>query len=291
MPPFATPARPRNSNNSNSPYISPARSDFFDLLVYALPRFSDSLRRLTDIKNSAVSHRLKMSPAAALWLTLALIGLVISANSYFMGFQGLLPDAKGHLVTVIPLGREDVLFKPMVLFPPLLLWLSKAVNFSMWLVGLVIPDLPLSGGTSPQWHPAPRLTVWSNATLALAWWFGFLGSTIISATQGLFTRTVPLNQQRAYAERLNKINAIALNPKGIARARHEVSKANNWGRSAMWGMCLLAVAGWGWELFLANGALDGSNFDIKARWIYGLASTFMAELCWFIAEHSGKRLD
>lgn len=56
-------------------------------------------------------------------------------------------------------------------------------------------------------------------------------------------------------------------------------------------MFLLAIAGWGWELFIADGALDGSTFDTTARWIYGLSSTFLAELAWFIAEHSGKNLD
>ena len=56
-------------------------------------------------------------------------------------------------------------------------------------------------------------------------------------------------------------------------------------------MFLVALAGWGWEFFVANGALDGTNFDGTARWIYGLASTFMAELCWAIADFSGQKID
>lgn len=287
MPPTTTTTK---NTNPAKPAITPAPDGFLDLLIYAAPRFSDWLRRLTDIKNSAASRRLKMSPATGLWLTLALIGLVISANSYFIGFQQWQPDAAGQLTTVIPLGRDDVLFRPMALFPPILQWLSGVVNFASWLVGLAVPDLPMMGG-SPQWTPTPRPTVWSNATLALAWWVAAFGSVLISSTQGLFTRAVPMGKQRAYAARLNAIARIELNPKAIGPARREVRKANNWGLGAVWGMALLAVAGWGWELFVADGALDGSTFDTNARWIYGLSSTFLAELCWFIAEHSGHKID
>ena len=273
-----------------APQITPANDSFLELLVYALPRFSDMLRRMTDIKNSAASQKLRMSPAVALWLSLALVGLVISANSYFVGFQNWQPDVT-TLTTVIPLGRDDVAFRPMALFPPLLLWLSKLVNFAMWLVGLVIPDIAFTRGASPQWNPTVRPTVWGSATLALAWWVGAFVSMLISSTQGLFTRSVPLGKQREYAARLNKISKIDLNPKAITPAKREVRKANNYGRTAIWGMFLVAVAGWGWEFFVANGALDGTNFDETARWIYGLASTFMAELCWAIADFSGQKID
>ena len=102
-----------------TPQVTPSQDSFLELLLYALPRFSDLLRRITDIKNSAASHRLRMSPAVALWLSLALVGLVISANSYFVGFQTWQPDAE-TITTVIPLGRGDVAFRPMALFPPLL---------------------------------------------------------------------------------------------------------------------------------------------------------------------------
>ncbi len=280
MPPSST------RTPTQTPAVTPPRDGFLELLLYAVPRFSDFLRRLTDIKNSAASRKLKMSPAVGLWLTLALIGVVISANSYFVGFQELQPDTSTALTTVIPLGRADMVFRPMALFPPVQQMLAAVVNFAMWLVGGLIPDMPLM-----QWTPTPRPTVWSNATLALAWWVAAFGSVLISSTQGLFTRTTSLGKQREYAMRLNKINRIDLNPKAIAPAKREVSKANNYGRAAIWGMCLLAVAGWGWELFVANGALDGTDFNQKARWIYGLASTFMAELCWFIAEYSGQKLD
>lgn len=288
MPPSPSP-NPKPSPSPN-PAITEQSSGFFDVLLYAPARFSDFLRRVTDIKNSAASRKLRMSPSVGLWLTLALVGLVISANSYFLGFQELSGSAAEPLTTVIPLGRGDTVFRPMALFPPVLQLISHVVNFSSWLVGLLIPDIPLMSG-APEWNPTPRPTVWSNATLALAWWVGAFGSILISSTQGLFTRTSSLGNQRAYAVRLNKINAIDLNPKAIAPAKREVRKANNYGRSAIWLMCLLAVAGWGWELFIANGALDGTNFDTTTRWIYGLASTFMAELCWAIADFSGKKID
>ena len=285
-----TPPRRPVPTASTTPQVTPAQDSFLELLLYALPRFSDLLRRITDIKNSAASHRLRMSPAVALWLSLALVGLVISANSYFVGFQTWQPDAE-TITTVIPLGRGDVAFRPMALFPPLLLWLSKIVNFSMWLVGLVIPDIPFTNGASPQWNPMQRPTVWNSATLALAWWVGAFGSILISSTQGLFTRSVPLGKQREYAARLNKISKIDLNPKAITPAKRAVRKANNYGRTAIWGMFLVALAGWGWEFFVANGALDGTSFDQTARWIYGLASTFMAELCWAIADFSAQKID
>ena len=147
-----TPPRQPTSTRPTAPQVTPSKDSFLELLLYALPRFSDLLRRITDIKNSAASRRLRMSPAVALWLSLALVGLVISANSYFVGFQTWQPDAN-TITTVIPLGRGDVAFRPMALFPPLLLWLSKVVNFSMWLVGLVIPDMPFTNGASPQWNP------------------------------------------------------------------------------------------------------------------------------------------
>ena len=285
-----TPPRRPTPTTPTTPQITPSKDSFLDLLLYALPRFSDLLRRITDIKNSAASQRLRMSPAVALWLSLALVGLVISANSYFVGFQTWQPDAE-TITTVIPLGRGDVAFRPMSLFPPLLLWLSKVINFSMWLVGLVIPEAAFTHGTVPQWHPTVRPTIWSSATLALAWWVGALGSILISSTQGLFTRSVPLGKQREYAARLNKISKIDLNPKAISPAKREVRKANNYGRTAIWGMFLVALAGWGWEFFVANGALDGTRFDQTARWIYGLASTFMAELCWAISDFSGQKID
>lgn len=229
-----------------------------------------------------------MSPGVGLWLTLALIGVVISANSYFIAIQHWQPDAE-NITTIIPLGREDVLFRPMALFPPLLLWLSKVVNFASWLVGLVVPDLPFGVmNDSPAWTPTPRPTVWSDATLALAWWAAAAGSVMISSTQGLFTRTVPLSKRREYADRLNKINRIQLNPKAIAPAKRAVSKANNHGQGAAWGLVILALAGWGWELFVADGALTGTDFGTTTQWIYGLASTFMAELCWFVAGFSDK---
>ena len=285
-----TPPRKTTPPTPTAPQVTPTKDSFIELLLYALPRFSDLLRRITDIKNSAASRKLRMSPAVALWLSLALVGLVISANSYFVGFQTWQPDAN-TITTVIPLGREDIAFRPMALFPPVLLWVSKVVNFSMWVVGWVIPDFPFTQGASPQWNPTSRPTVWSSATLALAWWVGAFGSILISSTQGLFTRSVPLGKQREYAARLNKISKIDLNPKAIAPAKREVRKANNYGRTAIWGMFLVAVAGWGWEFFVANGALDGTNFDETARWIYGLASTFMAELCWAIADFSGQKID
>lgn len=285
-----TPPRQTPTPTPPTPQVTPSQDSFLELLLYALPRFSDLLRRITDIKNSAASKKLRMSPAVALWLSLAIVGLVISANSYFVGFQTWQPDAE-TITTVIPLGRGDVAFRPMALFPPLLLWLSKVVNFSMWLVGLVIPDIPFTKGASPQWNPTVRPTVWSSATLALAWWVGAFGSILISSTQGLFTRSVPLGKQREYAARLNKISKIDLNPKAITPAKREVRKANNYGRTAIWGMFLVALTGWGWELFVANGALDGTSFDETARWIYGLASTFMAELCWAIADFSGQKID
>ena len=286
-PPRKTPPPPKPPA---TPQVTPSKDGFLELLLYALPRLSDLLRRITDIKNSAASKRLRMSPAVALWLSLALVGLVISANSYFVGFQSWQPDAE-TITTVIPVGRDDIAFRPMALFPPLLLWVSKVVNFSMWLVGLLIPDIPLTNGASPQWTPTLRPTVWSSATLALAWWVGAFGSILISSTQGLFTRSVPLGKQREYAVRLNKISKIDLNPKAIAPAKREVRKANNYGRTAIWGMFIVAVAGWGWEFFVANGALDGTSFDQTARWIYGLASTFMAELCWAIADFSSHKID
>ena len=289
MPPSST-ATASNNKTQQPTYITPSQDSFAELLLYALPRFSDLLRRVTDIKNSSASRKLRMSPSTALWLTLALVGIAISANSYSIGIQEWLPDAD-TITTVIPLGRDDVAFKPLALIPPVLLWLSKLVNFSMSLVSGLIPDLPLSDGSAPQWNPAYRETVWNQATLALAWWVGAFGSILISSTQGLFTRTVPLGKQREYANRLNKISRIELNPKAIAPARREVRKANNYGRAALWGMFIVALAGWGWELFVANGALDGTNFDTTARWIYGLASTFMAELCWAIADFSGKKID
>ena len=281
MPPTAT------KDTNNTPHIT-RKEGFSDLLLYAMPRFSDVLRRLTDIKTGS-SNGLKMCPSVALWLTLALVGVVISANSYSVGFQAWQPDAQGTITSIIPLGREDVIFRPMALFPPLLLWLSHIVNFCSWLIGLIVPDLPLMGG-SPEWHPATRPTVWSDATLALAWWFGGFVSVLVSSTQGLFTRTVDLGKQREYAARLNKISKINLNPNAIAPARREVRKANNWGQSAVFLMAVLALAGWGWELFVADGALNGSAFDTTTRWIYGIASAFMAELCWFVAEHTGKKL-
>ena len=286
-PPRKTPPPPKPPA---TPQVTPPKDSFLELLLYALPRLSDLLRRITDIKNSAASKRLRMSPAVALWLSLALVGLVISANSYFVGFQSWQPDAE-TITTVIPVGRDDIAFRPMALFPPLLLWISNVVNFSMWLVGLVIPDIPFTNGASPQWNPTLRPTVWSSATLALAWWVGAFGSILISSTQGLFTRSVPLGKQREYAARLNKISKIDLNPKAIAPAKREVRKANNYGRTAIWGMFIVAVAGWGWEFFVANGALDGTSFDQTARWIYGLASTFMAELCWAIADFSSQKID
>lgn len=282
MPPTRNPV-------PTAPTITPPQDSFAELLLYAVPRFSDFLRRMTDIKNSAASRKLRMSPSTALWLTLALIGVIISANSYCVGLQAWVPDAD-TITTVIPLGRDDVAFRPMALFPPLLMWMSKVVNFSMWVVGSFVPDVPLAGG-SPQWHPAERATVYSNATLALAWWIGAAVSVLISSTQGLFTRTTSLGKQREYATRLNAIARIDLNPKAISPARREVRKANNWGSGAVWGMCLIAVAGWAWEMFVADGALTGTNFDSKAWWIYTLASTFLAELCWFIAGHSGKKID
>lgn len=278
---------PTSPTAPHTPHVT-HKEGFADLLIYALPRFSDVLRRLTDIKSGA-AQRLKMSPGVALWLTLALVGVIISANSYSVGFQQWQPDAQGQITSIIPLGRDDVIFRPMALIPPVLEWFSHIVNFCSWLVGLIIPDLPLMGG-SPEWHPATRPTVWSNATLALAWWFGGFVSVLVSSTQGLFTRTVGLDKQREYATRLNKINKIDLNPKAIAPARRAVRKANNWGQSAVFLMCLLAVAGWAWELFVADGALAGSGFDETTRWIYGAASAFMAELCWFVAEHTGKKL-
>jgi len=284
------PRKPTTPPSPTAPQVTPSQDSFIELLLYALPRFSDLLRRITDIKNSAASRKLRMSPAVALWLSLALVGLVISANSYFVGFQSWQPDAN-TITTVIPLGREDIAFRPMALFPPVLLWVSKVVNFSMWVVGWVIPDFPFTQGASPQWNPTVRPTVWSSATLSLAWWVGAFGSILISSTQGLFTRSVPLGKQREYAARLNKISKIDLNPKAITPAKREVRKANNYGRTAIWGMFLVAVAGWGWEFFVANGALEGTNFDETARWIYGLASTFMAELCWAIADFSGQKID
>ena len=285
-----TPPRKTTPPAPTAPQVTPTQDSFIELLLYALPRFSDLLRRITDIKNSAASRKLRMSPAVALWLSLALVGLVISANSYFVGFQTWQPDANA-ITTVIPLGRADIAFRPMALFPPVLLWVSKVVNFSMWVVGWVIPDFPFTQGVSPQWNPTVRPTVWSSATLSLAWWVGAFGSILISSTQGLFTRSVPLGKQREYAARLNKISKIDLNPKAISPAKREVRKANNYGRTAIWGMFLVAIAGWGWEFFVANGALDGTNFDETARWIYGLASTFMAELCWAIADFSGQKID
>lgn len=285
MPPSATPA----TSNTPKATITPPQDSFAELLLYAVPRFSDFLRRMTDIKNSAASRKLKMSPSTGLWLTLALIGVIISANSYFVGLQNWFPDAD-TITTVIPLGRDDVAFRPMALFPPMLFWLSKVVNFSMWVVGGVIPDVPLAGG-SPQWNPAERATVYSNATLALAWWIGAAVSVLISSTQGLFTRTTSLGKQREYAQRLNAIARIELSPKAISPARREVRKANHWGSGAVWGMCLIAVAGWAWEMFVADGALSGTSFDSKAWWIYTLSSTFLAELCWFIAGHSGKKIN
>ena len=278
---------PTTAPADHSPPVTP-KEGFGDLLLYALPRLSDVLRRLTDIKTGA-STGLKMSPAVALWLTLALIGVVISANSYSVGFQVWQPDAQGQITSIIPLGRDDVVFRPMALIPPVLQLLSYVVNFCSAAIGWLIPDIPLMGGT-PEWHPTIRPTVWSNATLALAWWFGGFVSVLVSSTQGLFTRTVGLDKQREYATRLNKINKIPLNQNAISPARREVRKANNWGQSAVFLMCLLAVAGWGWELFVADGALDGSGFDTTTRWIYGIASAFMAELCWFVAEHTGKKL-
>ena len=285
-----TPPRRSTPPTPAPPQVTPSKDSFLELLLYALPRFSDLLRRITDIKNSAASRRLRMSPAVALWLSLALIGLVISANSYFVGFQTWQPDAE-TITTVIPLGRTDVTFSSMALFPPLLLWLSKVVNFSMWLVSLVTGDVLFTDGISPQWNPIVRPTVWSSATLALAWWVGAFGSILISSAHGLFARSVPLGKQREYAARLNKISKIDLNPKAIAPAKRAVRKANNYGRTAIWGMFLVALAGWGWEFFVANGALDGTSFDQTARWIYGLASTFMAELCWAIADFSGQKID
>jgi hypothetical protein len=277
---------PPSAVTNTDQVITPQSSSFAEVLFYAVPRFSDMLRRLSDIKNSAASKPLKMSPSTGLWLTLALIGLIISANSYFVGFQELAPDPT-NLTTVIPLGREDTIFRPMALIPPLLNWLAAVVNFGTGLVSLALPESLQVG----IWNPADRPTVWSNATLALAWWVGAFGSILISSTQGLFTRTTSLGKQREYAARLNKIARIELNPKAIAPAKREVAKANNWGRGAVWAMCLLAVAGWGWELFVANGALTGTTFDLKSRWIYGIASTFMAELCWFVAQRSGREID
>lgn len=268
--------------------ITPPPDSLVDLLVYAAPRLSDWLRRLTDIK-SGTTAKLRMSPSTGLWLSLALVGIAISANSYAVGIQGL-PLADGDfLTTVIPLGRADATFRPMVLFPPVLLWLSHVVNFCVAAVGLLIPDLPLMG-SSPEWHPTVRPTVWSNASLALAWWAGLTISILVSSTQGLFTRAVGLDNQRAYAQRLNKINKIDLNPKAISPAKRAVRKANHYGQGAIFLMCLLACAGWGWELFVADGALTGTAFGTQARWIYGLASTFMAELCWAIAQFSNQKI-
>ena len=144
------PRRTPPANPTTTPQVTPSKDSFRDLLLYALPRLSDLLRRITDIKNSAASRRLRMSPAVALWLSLALVGLIISANSYFVGFQTWQPDAE-TITTVIPLGRSDVAFRPMALFPPLLLWLSKVVNFSMWVVSLVTGDVLFTNGSSPQW--------------------------------------------------------------------------------------------------------------------------------------------
>ena len=56
-----------------------------------------------------------------------------------------------------------------------------------------------------------------------------------------------------------------------------------------YGGCLLSRWLDGAEFFVANGALDGTSFDQTARWIYGLASTFMAELCWAIPQTSAAR--
>ena len=290
MPPSSRPTTTTTTPEPPKAIITPQTWGFFEVLFYAVPRFSDLLRRATDIKNSEASRKLRMNPSTALWLTLALIGVVISANSYFVGLQNWFPDAT-TITTVIPLGRDDVAFRPMTLFPPLLFWMSKVINFSMWVVGGAIPDVPLSGGASPQWNPAVRATVYSDATLALAWWIGAAISVLISSTQGLFTRTTSLGKQREYAQRLNAIARIELSPKAISPARREVRKANNWGSGAVWGMCLVAIAGWAWEMFVADGALNGTNFDSKAWWIYTLSSTFLAELCWFIAGHSGKKID
>ena len=160
-PPRKTPPPPKPP--ITTPQVTPPKDSFLELLLYALPRLSDLLRRITDIKNSAASKRLRMSPAVALWLSLALVGLVISANSYFVGFQSWQPDAE-TITTVIPVGRDDIAFRPMALFPPLLLWVSKVVNFSMWLVGLLIPDIPFTNGASPQWNPrTPNRMEFSHA--------------------------------------------------------------------------------------------------------------------------------
>lgn len=286
MPPYANPSA---KQQQTTPPITPQKSPLFEVFFYAVPNFSDLLRRTTDIKSGFAANKLKMSPVVALWLTLAFIGVLISANSYFMGAQTWM--SADTLTTIIPLGREDVTFRPMALFPPVLLVLSKILNFCLWAVGLLIPDLPFSGGSSPEWTPAVRPTIWSNATLAFAWWVAFIGSVIISSTQGLFTRQVPLSKQREYAKRLNAIARIDLNPKAIAPAKRAVESANNYGRKGVWALTLFALAGWGWELFVADGALAGSTLSATTCWIYGLASTFMAEVCWFIAEHCGKKID
>ena len=239
------PPTTKNDRQNISTHIT-HKEGFSDLLLYAMPRFSDVLRRLTDIKTGS-ANGLKMSPAVGLWLTLALVGVVISANSYSVGFQAWQPDAQGTITSIIPLGREDVIFRPMAIVPPLLLWLSHIVNFCSGVVGWVLPPLQ-----SPDWNPATRPTVWSDATLALAWWFGGFVSVLVSSTQGLFTRTVDLGKQRQYAERLNKINKMKLKLKRDRTRTPRCALCKQLGAVGGLSDGYSRSAGWGWELFVAT---------------------------------------
>ena len=90
-----------NPTEKHQTTITPQRSDFLDVLFYAPARFSDLLRRMTDFKNAGAARKLKMNPTVGLWLTLALIGVVVSANSYFVGFQELNAGAS-NITTVVP---------------------------------------------------------------------------------------------------------------------------------------------------------------------------------------------
>lgn len=256
------------------------KRDLKDTILYALPRFSNVLKNITDFK--AQGKKMNMTPAKGFFNFLALVGVTVSINSYFVGAQNIIePDQTK--VALVPLGRDDVEFKPMVLVPPVQQALSYPVNFSSRLVGGLIPDIPLMDGT-PQWNPETRQTIWNHPTLAMAFWTSASLSLLISSLQGLFTRSVPMSKQRQYATKLNGISKLKANPDAIGIANLEVAKANSYGQARIALLALMAVGGWGFELFLADGVLATSVFSKELKWGYSLASTFLAEGGWYLAE-------
>ena len=184
-----TPPRRPTPTTPTTPQVTPSKDSFLDLLLYALPRFSDLLtthhRHQEQRREPAPTDVARRRPLAEPCASRP----GDQRQQLLCRLSDLATGRRDHHHRH-PARPRDVAFRPMSLFPPLLLWLSKVINFSMWLVGLVIPDAAFTHGTVPQWHPTVRPTIWSSATLALAWWVGALGSILISSTQGLFTRSV-----------------------------------------------------------------------------------------------------